>query len=155
MGCDGEGRLLFPPARAAVWLSNPFKQKEARPPMKRLLKELLEAEPGIGAMPVEFSVEYTRSPDESFRKCSEALRAYALERHGPTVVLAQTPWPAGSSALRRKCPALADFPVVPVPAHRADARYPSLQWTVACAAAALTRYAQAPRWLRERMQCAR
>ena len=155
MRCDDEGRLIFPAARAAVWFSNPFKQKEARPPMKRLLKELLEAESGIGAMPLEFSVEFTRTPDESFIRCSEALRSYALERHGATVVLAQTPWPAGSSALRRKCPALTDFAVVPVPAHRADARYPSLQWTLACAATALTRYAQAPHRLRERLQCAR
>jgi hypothetical protein len=75
MRCDDEGRALFPSARCAVWVSNPFRQKEARPPMKRLLKDLLESEPGIGSMPLEFSVQYTKSPAESFKKCSEALRS--------------------------------------------------------------------------------
>ena len=51
---------------------------------------------------------------------------YTLERHGPTVVIAQTPFGGsngGSALLRRKVPALAsDFAIVPVPAHRGDQR---------------------------------
>ena len=43
---------------------------------------------------------YTKTPSQGLELAGKALRSYVAERHGATVVLAQTPWPA--ALLRRK-----------------------------------------------------
>jgi hypothetical protein len=145
-----------------VWISNPLlkgrrTEQEARPPFKRLLREVLaspEYAAQFGEAPIEFSSTYTRSAAASFEAAVKALRAYSQERNGATIVVAQTPFSA--AVLRRKVPVLgSEFPVVRMASHRADQQYPTMQWHIHSARTVIERYLQVPSWMRQRLQCAR
>jgi hypothetical protein len=159
---DACGRVVLPFARASVWISNPLlkgrrTEHEARPPFKRLLREVLaspEYSNQFGEAPIEFSSTYTRSAAASLEAVVKALRAYSQERNGATIVVAQTPF--GAAVLRRKVPALgSEFPVVRMASHRADQQYPAMQWHIHSARTVIERYLQVPSWMRQRLQCAR
>lgn len=38
---DARGRLVYPSARAALWLSHPYRSPPERPPVKKLLRDFL------------------------------------------------------------------------------------------------------------------
>jgi len=141
------GRAVYPSARVAVWISNPHlasssrkgaradAEAAARPPFKRLVKDLLKQRPLIEDLELEVSCAFTKSPQASFDLASQALRDYHAEdkrRSGgvSTVVVCQTPFT--QHALRKKVPALAsEFAMVRMPFNRTDALFPPLQWTIA------------------------
>ena len=103
---------------------------------------------------MDFStITYTKSPQESWESALQALQIYTQERKGPTLVLCQTPF--SIPVLRRKVPALNEFPLVPTSYNLDDRRYPALQWPRFAAERMLCRYLTSFEWVRERLRCSR
>lgn len=95
-----------------------------------------------------------------FGNMREALRAiqkdiveYQQGRHGPTVILIQSP--RNSKELAEYCPAINEFPHLSIPSHRKDSDFPALDWQRYAAKRMVGHLLNVDRWLRERLVLAR
>jgi len=146
-GGTGEGR---PPvdAVAQVWLANPFNRAEARPPLNKIFGKYCP--PGAQC---NFRSSYVDSMTTALSHLHGYLTEYLQQRHGPTVILAQTA--TILSLLRRQVPTLNDFPVVMMPSNADDNRYPALGWQSYSCQRMVQRYLNYPLWFSDRLQAAR
>ena len=148
-GADGQAAAgPVPAATAQVWLANPFSTAEARPPLKRFFARYAPA----GAK-CSFQSAYVASLQSALAQLNAALASYLQERHGPTVVLAQSG--LDLSILRRAVPALHDLPVVAMPGNADDNRFPALGWQAYATQRMVQRFLCMPAWLGDRLQAAR
>ncbi|CAM9091188.1 unnamed protein product, partial [Phaeothamnion confervicola] len=145
----GGGNALGPgTAEATIWFVE-GKGAEARPPMQRVFEEY--AGPGAGTC--SFVTKAAPTVDAAWAALDATLAEYGRRKRGVTLVLAQTGLPP--PALRRRLPALREFPLVPVPAAADDANYPALSWRLYAAQRLVQRFLRTPVWLRQRLARAR
>lgn len=80
----------------------------------------------LGPEKYDVEVRAFNSGRAAGRPMQELLGKYIEDRHGPTLIVLQSP--SRLSALGAMVPALHDFPVVSLPANARDSAYPALDW---------------------------
>jgi DNA polymerase elongation subunit (family B) len=135
--------------KAQCWIANGGYNLDSRPPMQKIYRKY---QPDTRAV-VKFSTSFVSNVGEGFRLCNEALTTYLREKHGPTLVVAQGSF--DSKHWRKNVPALSEFPLTTVPANNQDELFPALGWQIFLAERMIQRFLIYPRWLKDRLQCAR
>ncbi|CAN0189596.1 unnamed protein product, partial [Ectocarpus sp. 4 AP-2014] len=138
-------------AKAVVWLVNPFSRRdgEQRPPFARIFEKFTN-NPDSSCT---FKTSSVSSADEAWAAADASLASYSRQRNGPTLVLSQGL--VQGQELRRRLPALSELPVTHIPGNAEDERYPALGWQAFAAQRMVQRFFIAPRWLADRLLCAR
>ncbi|CAM9095659.1 unnamed protein product, partial [Laminaria digitata] len=138
-------------AKAFVWLINPFSRRdgEQKPPLSRIFEKFTNNP----ASSCTFKVSSAGSAEDAWASADASLASYSRQRNGPTLVLSQGL--VHGQELRRRLPALSELPVTHIPGNAEDERYPALGWQAFAAQRMVQRFFIAPRWLADRLLCAR
>jgi DNA polymerase epsilon subunit 1 len=135
--------------KAFFWIANGGFGFDQRPPMQKIYRQRQPDTRGA----VKFATTLVSNVTEGYRLCNEALLTYLREKHGPTVVIAQGH--NDSKHWRRIIPALAEFPMTCIPPNTQDELFPAIQWQEFLAHRMIQRFLIFPRWLKDRVLCAR
>jgi DNA polymerase epsilon subunit 1 len=90
---------------------------------------------------------------DALRAVQKDVVEYQQGRHGPTVILMQSP--RSSRELMEYAPALNEFPHLSIPSHRKDSEFPALDWQRYAAKRMVGHFLNVDRWLKERLVLAR
>ncbi|KAI9016029.1 putative POL2-DNA polymerase epsilon, calytic subunit A [Hyaloraphidium curvatum] len=90
---------------------------------------------------------------DACRAIQKDVVEYQQGRHGPTVVLIQSP--RSQRELLEHIPAIHEFPNLSIPSHRKDSDFPALDWQRYAAKRMVGHFLNVDRWLRERLALAR
>ncbi|CAM9478652.1 unnamed protein product [Pylaiella littoralis] len=153
---EGDGEGLGPGdrpviAKAVVWMVNPFSRREGeqRPPFARIFERFTNNSDSS----CTFKASSVGTHEEAWAAADASLSSYIRQRNGPTLVLSQGL--VQGQELRRRLPALSELPVTHIPGNAEDERFPALGWQAFAAQRMVQRFFIAPRWLADRLLCAR
>lgn len=102
---------------------------------------------------LEVRTDLYASMRDACRALQKDIVEYQQGRHGPTVILIQSP--RSARELVEYTPAINEFPHLSIPSHRKDSDFPALDWQRYAARRMVGHLLNVDRWLRERLLLAR
>lgn len=151
--------LFFPEeSRAHLFIVDPGRNDQM-PSLGKMWRELYSAVMGSEDVMIPPPEKYTfehqvfQSVENAVRPIHQLLLRYAEERHGPTVLVTQTPLRAAS--LAAMIPSVNEFPTVAAPTNSKDDAYPALDWQRYAAKRLLYQSAVVENWYQAQVEVAR
>eukprot|EP00049_Salpingoeca_infusionum_P023474 m.12318 g.12318 ORF g.12318 m.12318 type:complete len:2363 (-) comp5819_c0_seq1:202-7290(-) len=162
--------LFFTATRSAyILIVDPGRNQTAIPNAKKLWKECYQQriehlqataemdEETLGQITppenIRIDVQVVPTKRLASREINQHLMEYSEERHGPTVIITQSP--DDLDTMQSAITVLEDFPVVQAPSSAKDNQYAALNWQTPAIRRALLHYATIDEWLYTQLETAR
>jgi DNA polymerase epsilon subunit 1 len=160
LGNRGMFGLFFPETgKSHIFIVDPGRNDQM-PSLGKIWRELYQqhaaqsGDEGVLA-PEKYSFEHQvfQSVESAVRPIHQLLLKYSEERHGPTMLITQSPLRA--TTLAALVPSVNEFPTVAAPTNTKDAAYPQLNWQQYAAKRLLQANTLIEQWYAQQVEVAR
>ena len=145
--------FVIDPGRNTDWDSKSDRESHFVPTKwRKTISEHYQEDSGEMKQPEDITFVESRvfeTEQSAGRPIHQLLLKYTAERHGPTILIIQSPHDV--SVLSGYISSLNDFPIVTEPSNSDDNAYPQLMWQSYALGRLLTQFAWAEQWLSDHL----